>query len=135
MGLYQATIFGECREVIKKDNPEKKPKKLSKKNQIFKQKLEKLYNIYDKLYEMQNISILEQREVIVKKNLVIYPDERQAEPIESIKLDIENNIDKKLEIAEQTYERLQFESMKEFKYDNNNNFNSDSLHDYYTILQ
>ena len=134
MELYQATIFGERREVIKKDNPEYRPKKLSKKNQIFKQKLEKLYNIYSKLYEMQNISILEQREVILKKDLVIYPDERQAEPIKTVKLDIENNIDKKLEIAEQTYKQLQFEFRKEFENGSHNNFNNNNLCDFNTLL-
>ena len=114
MELYQATIFGERREVIKKDNPEYKPKKLSKKNKILKQKLKILYDLYERLYNLQNVSILEQREVILKKDLVIYPDERQAEPIETVQLNIENHIDKKIEVAQKKYEQLQFSFMEDF---------------------
>lgn len=100
MELYQANIFGGKEQVIEKHNPEYKPKKLSKKDQILKQKLKILYDLYETLYNLQEISILEQREVILKKDLVIYPDERQAEPIETVKLDIENHIDKKIEVAQ-----------------------------------
>lgn len=109
MSLYQINIFGECQKVIKKDNPEYKPKKLSKKNQILKQKLKILYELYERLYKLQNISILEQREVIVKKDLVIYPDERQAEPIETIEMNVLNDIDKRIEVAKN---RLVMEFLK-----------------------
>lgn len=119
MELYQATIFGERRQVIKKDNPEYKPKKLSKKNQILKRKLKILYEIYERLYNLQNVSILEQREVIVKKDLVIYPDERQAEPIETVNMNILNDIDKRIEVAQNKYEQLQFEFMKEYQCNEN----------------
>ncbi len=107
MELYQANIFGGKEEVIEKHNPEYKPKKLSKKDQILKQKLSILYKLYEKLYNLQEISILEQREVILKKDLVIYPDERQAEPIETVQLNIENHIDKKIEVAQEKYKQLQ----------------------------
>ena len=107
MELYQANIFGGKEEVIEKHNPEYKPKKLSKKDQILKQKIKILYDLYERLYNSQNISILEQREVILKKDLVIYPDERQAEPIETVQLNIENHIDKKIEVAQEKYEQLQ----------------------------
>ena len=111
MKLWQVSIFGEYEQVIEKDNKEYKPRKLSKKDRILQQKIKKLYDIYEKLYKAQNISILEQREVIMKEGLIIYPDEQQAEPIETAQMTIKD-IDKKISVAQ---EKLKFEFMKELQ--------------------
>lgn len=101
MELYQANIFGGSQKVIVKDSPPIKPKKLNKKNRILKAKLKTLHTLYEKIYELQNIGLLEQREVIVKKDLIIYPDEKQAEPIETIQMNLLSDIDKRIEITKE----------------------------------
>lgn len=105
MELYQVSIFGEYQQIVTKK--QYVPRKLNKQQTIFKGKLQRLYKLYEQLYKYQNISILEQREVIMKDNLVIYPDEQQAEPIETIKMDVFKNIDKKIEIAEKEVQKYQ----------------------------
>ena len=107
MELYQATIFGDCRKVIEKHNPEYKPKKLSKKNRELKQKVETLYDLYYKLYELQNISILEQREIIRKGDIIVYVEDRQAEPIEISNMNVLDDIDKRIEITKEIYKEYQ----------------------------
>ena len=120
MELYQATIFGDCQKVIEKHNPEHKPKKLSKKNRELKQKLEILYDLYYKLYELQNISILEQREIIKKGDIIVHVEDRQAEPIEIGNMNVLDDIDKRIEATQERLkdyecEQLQFEFMKDYK--------------------
>lgn len=95
MVLMQLSLSGEPKAVSLKIKT-KKPKKLNSKNRILQAKIKELYGLYQKLYELQNISILEQREVIIKGDIIIYPDERQAEPIENIFIKIED-IDKRIE--------------------------------------
>ena len=117
MELYQVSIFGEKKIVAVKANNNYKPKKLSKKNQILKNKIEILYDLYERLYDMQEISILEPREIIKRGNIIMYTEDRQAEPIETINMNIIDDIDKRIEITEkevERYEQLKFEFMKEF---------------------
>ena len=101
MELYQANIFGGSQKVIIKDRAPIKPKKLNKKNRILKEKLKTLHTLYEKIYELQNIGLLEQREIIIKKDLIIYPDEKQAEPIETIQMNLLSDIDKRIEITKE----------------------------------
>lgn len=96
MELKQAGIFGEYYLIGKK----KKSKKNNNKNAELKQKLQLLYDLYERLYEQQNIAPLEYRDVIIKGNIMIYPEERQAEPIDSIKLTI-YDIDKRISIMQE----------------------------------
>lgn len=100
---YQECIFGGKIEIKNKDNIVNN-KKLNKKKLLFKNKILELYDLYDTLYCMLNIDILEQKEIIIKKNIVAYTEYRQAEPIELIKInnftninDL-SNIEKKIEI-------------------------------------
>lgn len=97
MECKQANIFGGCISIVIKDNKEAKPRKLSKKGVKLKQKIQVLYSMYEQLYERQNISLLEPKDFIIKNNILIYPDERQAEPVELLNTTIED-IDKRLEI-------------------------------------
>lgn len=96
MELKQANIFGEYYLVGKK----KKLRKDIDKNLELKQKLQLLYDLYERLYEQQNINPLEYRDIIIRGKIIIYPDERQAEPIESINLTIED-IDKRINIMQE----------------------------------
>lgn len=99
MGIKQADIFGGCIEIKKKiAAPTKKPKKT---NEVLKQKINILYELYEQLYKKQNIGILEQRDVIVKNNIIVYPEDKQAEPINIIKLTI-YDIDERIKIMRQT---------------------------------
>lgn len=94
MVLKQVTIFGGLEPVkIKKDQR----KKENNKNKVLKEKITLLYNLYYQLYTKQNIDIFEQKEIILKDNIIIYVDEKQAEPIEFINLALIENIDKKIE--------------------------------------
>ena len=97
MELKQAGIFGEYYLVGKK---KKSKKNNNNKNVELKQKLQLLYDLYEKLYEQQNINPLEYRDVIIKGNIIVYPEERQAEPINSIKLTI-HDIDKRISIMQE----------------------------------
>ena len=115
MGIYQISIFGEKKEITKSLNTHLITKKLNLKGKAFKKKIQKLHKIYDKIFEILNISLLEQREVIMEKGLIIYPDEQQAEPIETIKMNLLNDIDKRIEKAEEKYEQLKFEFMKDYE--------------------
>lgn len=95
MELKQVNIFGEYvnLKVIKKNDT--KIKKVVKKNENLKQKIRILYKMYEQLYEKQNISLLEPRDVIIRNNIIIYPEDRQAEPIDIISLGI-YDIDKRI---------------------------------------
>lgn len=95
MELKQVNIFGEYvnLKVIKKNDT--KIKKVIKKNENLKQKIRILYKMYEQLYEKQNISLLEPRDVIIRNNIIIYPEDRQAEPIDTISLGI-YDIDKRI---------------------------------------
>lgn len=95
MELKQVNIFGEYvnLKVIKKNDT--KIKKVIKKNENLKQKIRILYKMYEQLYEKQNISLLEPRDVIIRNNIIIYPEDRQAEPIDIISLGI-YDIDKRI---------------------------------------
>jgi len=95
--VKQADLYGGYKLIVKK---EKKPKKLPAKN-VLKEKIEMLYALYEELYELQEIKILEPREVIIKGNILIYPQDRQAEPKELIKLTI-YDIDKRIEKMKET---------------------------------
>lgn len=102
MVLKQVNIFGECKEIVKKTSNKEK---CAKKNNFYKikQKIELLYELYEELYKRQNISILEPRDVIIKGNIIIYPEDRQAEPVELINLtlyDIDEKIDKMKKVLE-----------------------------------
>lgn len=113
MVVRQAGIFGEYKQVVikKKSTPKKR------KNEELKQKINILYNLYQQLYEKQNISLLEPREVIIKGDIIVYPQDRQAEPIEIIKMNVLDDIDKRIEVMEKTVSepvQLQFDFMKEF---------------------
>lgn len=92
MVLKQASIFGEYKEIVikKKSTPKKR------KNEELKQKINILYNLYQQLYEKQNISLLESKEIIINKNIIAYPEERQAEPLELITMNILDDIDKRI---------------------------------------
>lgn len=118
MEVYQVDIFGKYQKVITKDSKEYKPKKLNKKNRILKEKLKILYGLYEELYKKQEISILEYREVIMKDNLIIYPEDRQAEPKKIINLNVLDDIDKRIEETQkeiEKYEQLEFDFMKDYK--------------------
>ena len=95
--VKQAGLFGGYKLIVKKV---KKPKELPAKN-VLKEKIKRLYTLYEELYELQEIEILETREIIIKGNILIYPQDRQAEPKELINLTI-YDID------------LRIEKMKEF---------------------
>ena len=103
MELYQVSVFGE-KKVIKENN--KKSKRNQNKNTTLKQKLKSLYKLYYLIYETQNINLLEQREVIIKGDLIIYPQDNQAEPLSSINMNVLDDIDKRIEIAEEKYKEL-----------------------------
>lgn len=94
MELKQASIFGEYKQVGKKINKKNVPKK-NKINLELKQKIEILYNMYEQLYEKQNINLLDSRDIIIKENIISYPEERQSEPIDIISLGI-YDIDKRI---------------------------------------
>lgn len=98
MVVKQADIFGGSKE-IKKKKPNKPA--LVIRNETIKQKIQKLYNLYEQLYELQNISILEPREVVIKNNIICYPEDRQAEPLQTRKLTL-FDIDEKIRIMEKT---------------------------------
>lgn len=102
MVLKQVNIFGECKEIVKKTgNKEKHAKKIN--FYKIRQKIELLYKLYEELYNRQNISILEPRDVIIKGNIIIYPEDRQAEPVELINLtlyDIDEKIEKMKKVLE-----------------------------------
>ena len=115
MGLYQINIFGKSQKVIQKNNKEYKPKKLNKKNETLKQKLKILYTLYDKLYKLQNINLLEQREIIKKGDIIVYVEDRQAEPVETKKMNVLNDIDKRIEITQEKYEFMKELQCKENK--------------------
>lgn len=77
MVLQQTNIFGESTKIVLS-----KPKKSSvnQDDELLSKKYEKLYNIYDKIYESLNISLFEQKEIIIiGKTIIAYPEERQAE--------------------------------------------------------
>ena len=122
MVLRQASIFGDYKVVIK-HNKKKSTKK--EKNKKLKAKLSLLYSLYEQLYETLGIDILEQKELIIKNNIVAYPQDRQAEPMEIINMNILDDIDKRIEVMEDTlynkkiedtrkYIQLQFDFMKDF---------------------
>ena len=95
MELKQASIFGEYKQVVKKYNKNNK-KSVPTKTKELKEKITILYNLYQLLYEKLNIDCLEQREIIIKQNIIIYPDEQQAEPIEITNMNILDDIDKRI---------------------------------------
>lgn len=96
MGLKQADIFGGHKEIKKKTaTPTKK-----KENKLLKQKIDILYAMYEELYRKQNIGLLEQRDAIIKNNIIAYPEEKQAEPINIIKLSI-YDIDERIKVMRQ----------------------------------
>lgn len=74
---------GSCKKTNNKEKHEKKNN-----FGVLRQKIELLYKLYEELYNRQNISILEPRDVVIKGNIIIYPEDRQAEPIELINLTI-----------------------------------------------
>lgn len=92
MGFKQADIFGGHKEIKKKTAVPKKKKE----NKLLKQKIDILYRMYEELYKKQNIGLLEQRDAIIKNNIIAYPEEKLAEPIEIINLSI-YDIDKRIE--------------------------------------
>ena len=77
MELKQASIFGNYIKIgrKKRNTPRNKDPGL-------KDKIRLLYGMYEKLYEQQNVKLFEIRDFIIKNNIAIYPDDRQAEPIE-----------------------------------------------------
>lgn len=84
MGFKQADIFGGYKEIKKKTAaPAEK-----KENNLLKQKLNILYEMYAELYRKQNIGLLEQRDAVIKNNIIAYPEDKQAEPITIIQLSI-----------------------------------------------
>ena len=118
MVLRQASIFGDYKVVIK-HNKKKSTKR--EKNKELKAKINLLYSLYEQLYETLNISVLEQREVIIKHNIVAYPEDRQAEPMEIINMNTIDDIDERIKVMKDTlsnkeveYVQLQFEFMKDF---------------------
>lgn len=84
MELKQADIFGGYKIITKKTNNRRVPRR--KKYQEVKEKIEILYKLYEKLYGVFNINILEQREMITgilgENIILIYPEDKQAEPID-----------------------------------------------------
>ena len=118
MVLKQANIFGEYKVVIK-NNKKKSTKR--EKNKELKTKLKILYELYQKLYEKLDINLLEQKEIIIKKNIIVYPEDRQAEPMEIINMNILDDIDERIKVMQETVEKteeeyiqLQFDFMKDF---------------------
>lgn len=118
MVLRQASIFGDYKVVIK-HNKKKSTKK--EKNKKLKAKLSLLYSLYEQLYETLGIDILEQKELIIKNNIVAYPQDRQAEPMEIVHMNTLDDIDKRIEVMEDTlykketeFIQLQFDFMKDF---------------------
>lgn len=97
MECKQANIFGGCISIVIKDNKDVKPKELSDKGKELRYKLSVLYEMYEQLYKKQNIPLLEQKDIIIKNNILVYPDERQAEPIELINTTLED-IDQRIEV-------------------------------------
>ena len=64
---------------------------------------------------------MEQKELIIKNNIVAYPQDRQAEPMEIINMNTLDDIDKRIEAMEDTlykketeFIQLQFDFMKDF---------------------
>ena len=99
VGLKQVNIYGELIEIACKSKSVQKPR-----NQKLKQKIDKLYALYENLFKKQDVNILELREVIVKDDILIYPEDRQAEPVCMIELTIED-IDKRIEIMSKFMEK------------------------------
>lgn len=98
MELKQANIYGGYTIVVAKKQPKNVPKKIKT---YLKYKIKILYDMYEQLYEKQNISLLDNRDAIIKGNIISYPEERQAEPLELINLniyDIDERIKKMKEV-------------------------------------
>lgn len=94
MDCIQIDIYGN-KKILKK----KKNKKVSisdQKELILKNKIKFLYKMYEQLYESLNIDLMEQREVVIKNNIIAYVEDRQAEPLELINLTLCENIDYKI---------------------------------------
>lgn len=101
MEFKQANIFEEheliSTKIVAKNTPKtEKTIVKNKKLEVLKNKIKILYEFYEQLYEKQNINLLENREIIIKGNIISYPQDRQAEPKELIKLTI-YDIDKRIE--------------------------------------
>lgn len=94
MEFKQVNIFGEQILIVNKNNKSVKFKTKNK-NKVLENKIKILYKMYEELYEKQNINLLDNREIIIKKNIIYYLEERQAEPIDIINLSI-NDIDKRI---------------------------------------
>ena len=89
---YQVDIFGN--KVPVKSKTQTKKKKLKKTE--FKKKINILYDLDEQLYNKYDINLLEQREIIIKQDVIIYPQDRQAEPKDIINLTI-YDLDKRIE--------------------------------------
>lgn len=101
MGTKQASLFGGYIET-KRKSVKPKPKKI--RTEELKSKIQSLYNMYEELYKRQGIDIIEARDYIIKGNVAIYPEERQAEPISIVNLTI-RDIDKRLEEMEKALQK------------------------------
>lgn len=93
MDCIQIDIYGN-KKVLKKKN--KKVSICDQKELILKNKIKFLYKMYEQLYESLNIDLMEQREVVIKNNIIAYVEDRQAEPLELINLALCENIDYKI---------------------------------------
>ena len=93
MDCIQIDIYGN-KKVLKKKN--KKVSISDQKELILKNKIKFLYKMYEQLYESLNIDLMEQREVVIKNNIIAYVEDRQAEPLELINLALCENIDYKI---------------------------------------
>lgn len=103
MELYQLDIFGQKKKIkgcAKRGSPRIKNKDL-------KAKIHTLYSLYFRLYKTQNIPILDTREIIMRKNLIVYPDEMQAEPKETLEMNLLDDIDKRIAITEKEVEKYE----------------------------
>ena len=90
--VAQLNIFGGVEEIIAKKrriNPQ--PKKV-KVNIKLKRKYRLLEYAYSRLFDILDINILEQREIVKKGLLVAYVEERQAEVIGTQKMNINQRI-------------------------------------------
>lgn len=95
MSYTQLDIFGNkkaaaCKK-IKKKVPEYNIREIT-----LARKIKMLYALYEQLYEQLEIDLMEQQEIIIKNNIIAFIEERQAEPIELINLELCENIDFKL---------------------------------------
>lgn len=90
--VAQLCLFGGEKEIIAKKRRVNPQSRKIKVNIKLKRKYRLLEYVYSRLFDILNINILEQREIVNKGLLVAYVDERQAEVIGTQKMNINQKV-------------------------------------------